>query len=168
MRFFALTTLLAALAPVVALSQGQGSLSSRDEISLRVLRAVDYAEIQRVVLTNDCQRKPGLAASLPACSKIGVVPPTTIELTVLPHFNRYVSNADAMAALAFWTSPDGARISKKLVREITENNPTILTRDELQLLDRFNKSEAGIAMSRLAQDRSVSVAVIRAIGAYVP
>ncbi len=56
----------------------------------------------------------------------------------------------------------------KVLREIADDNPTLLTSDEKQLLTSLNQSDAGAARSRLARDRDVSQAVIRAIGAYVP
>jgi hypothetical protein len=68
--------------------------------------------------------------------------------------------------LAFFSSPDGAKISKKMLREIAEDNPNLLSEYERQRLGDFNRSEAGAALSRLARDRAVSQAMIRAIGAY--
>ena len=141
--------------------------ATRDSISLNVLQAMDYAEHIRLVTLTMCRRKPELVQRLPACLKITNVPNAVIEKMALPHFNRYVSSADAKAALAFWSSPEGTKISKIMLQEIADNNRNLLTENERQLLSNFNQSEAGIALSRLTGDRAVSQAMIRAIGAYV-
>jgi hypothetical protein len=139
---------------------------TRDSVSLGVLQAIDYAELTRIVTLTMCRRKPELVPQLAACSKIVDVPNAVIEKMALPHFNRYVSPTDAKAVLAFFSSPDGAKISKKMLREIAEDNPNLLSEYERQRLGDFNRSEAGAALSRLARDRAVSQAMIRAIGAY--
>jgi hypothetical protein len=151
-----------------AYSQVADSASSSEEVGLQVLQAVDYAKLQQIVINKQCRKIPGMAERVPACGKIGLVPRLAIDKMALPYFNSYVSEREARDALKFWTSPDGIEISKKFLKEIEDENPTLLTSEELNLLDSFNKSEAGRAMSRLAQDRSVSVTVIRAIGAYEP
>jgi hypothetical protein len=169
MRFFFLIVMtVAVLVPVPGASQTSKSLASNEALSLRVLEAIDYAELTRIVTLNMCTRKPELVERLPACSKIAAVPNAAIEKMVLPHFRRYVSPADAKAALVFWSSANGAKISKKMLREIAEDNPTLLSAEEKQLLHNFNQSDAGVALSRLARDREVSQKVIQAIGAYAP
>jgi hypothetical protein len=169
MRFFFLIIMtVAVLVPVPGASQTSKSLAPNEALSLRVLQAIDYAELTRIVTLNMCTRKPELVERLPACSKIAAVPNAAIEKMVLPHFRRYVSSADAKAALVFWSSPNGIKISKKMLREIAEDNPTLLNADEKQLLNSFNQSNAGAALSRLARDRDVSQAMIEAIGAYAP
>jgi hypothetical protein len=168
MRYFLVAILAVFLVlPQPVLSQTNRMPETRDSVSLNVLQAIDYAELTRIVTITMCKRKPELVQRLPACSKIAKVPNAVIEKMVLPHFNRYVSYADAKSALIFWSSPGGNRISKKLLREIAEGNATLLTDDEKRLLNNFNQSEAGAALSRLASDREVSQAMIRAIGAYV-
>jgi hypothetical protein len=153
--------------PQTVLSQINRMPETRDSVGLDVLQAIDYAEFTRIVTLTMCKRKPELVQRLPACSKIAKVPNVVIEKMALPHFNRYVSHIEAKSALMFWSSPGGNRISKKLLREVTEGNATLLTDDERRLLNNFNQSEAGAALSRLASDREVSQAMIRAIGAYV-
>jgi hypothetical protein len=171
MRFFFLITIAivgALLIPESASSQTRPSSPAKDALSLRVLEAIDYADLTRIVTLKMCKRRPQLVEQLSACSKIGAVPNAAIEKMVLPHFNRYVSPDDARSALTFWSSANGVKISKKMLREIADDNPTLLTSDEKQLLTSFNQSDAGAALSRLARDRDVSQAVIRAIGTYVP
>jgi hypothetical protein len=153
--------------PQTVLSQINRMPETRDSVSLDVLQAIDYAEFTRIVTLTMCKRKPELVRQLPACSKIAKVPNVVIEKMALPHFNRYVSHIEAKSALMFWSSPSGSRINKKLLREVTEGNATLLTDDERRLLNNFNQSEAGAALARLASDREVSQAMIRAIGAYV-
>jgi hypothetical protein len=90
-----------------------------------------------------------------------------MRLTALPHFKRYVPLAEAKEALAFWSSPEGSSIGRKLLKEIAERRTvTLLTTKELNTLDGFNKSAAGVAMGRMADDRSVDVSVLQAIGNY--
>jgi hypothetical protein len=169
MRFFFLIIMAAVLLlSESGVAQTSQSSAANDALSLSVLRTIEYADLTRIVTLQMCKRRPELVEQLPACSKIGAVPNTAIEKMVLPYFKRYVSPADAKAALAFWSSADGAKISKKMLREIADNNPTLLTSDEKQLLNNFNQSDAGLALSRLARDRDVSKAMIRAIGAYAP
>lgn len=139
---------------------------TRDSISLNVLQAIDYAEHIRMVTLTVCRRKPELVQRLPACSKVADVPNSVIEKMALPHFNRHVSFNNAKAALAFWLTPDGVNISAKTRRETPEDNLKLLTENEQRVLGNFNRSEAGVALSRLAGDRAVSQAMIRAIGAY--
>jgi hypothetical protein len=166
---FVLAALFAAfvITPQAALSRANRLPETRDSVSLNVLQAIDYAEFTRIVTLTMCKRKPELLQRLPACSKITNVPNAVIEKMALPHFNRHVSYVDAKSALTFWSSPGGNSISKKLLRELAEGNATLLTDDERRLLNNFNQSEAGAALSRLASDREVSQAMIRAIGAYV-
>jgi hypothetical protein len=142
------------------------SSASNDALNLRVLQAIEYADLTRVVTLSMCKRKPELVTRLPACAKISGVPNAFIEQMALPHFNRYISPVNAKSALQFWSSDNGAKIAKKMLREIAENNPTLLTTNEKQLLNNFNQSEAGVALKRLAQDRDVSQSIIRAVGAY--
>ncbi len=168
MRFFFLIVMAVMLLCESGLAQTNQSSITNDALSLRVLHAIEYADLTRIVTLQMCKRRPELVEQLPACSKIGTVPNTAIEKMVLPYFNRYVSSVDAQAALVFWSSADGAKISKKMLREIAENNPTLLTAQEKQLLNNFNQSDAGLALARLARDRDVSKAMIRAIGAYAP
>jgi hypothetical protein len=167
MRFFFWPWLaILLLTPQLGSSQTNRLPPTRDSVSLSVLQAIDYAELTRIVTLTMCRRKPELVPRLAACSKIVDVPNAVIEKMALPHFNRYVSPTDAKAALAFWSSPDGAKISKKMLREIAEDSPNLLSEHERQKLGEFNRSEAGVALSRLAGDRAVSQAMIRAIGAY--
>ncbi len=173
MRFFFLIAVAIATAGALqidesAASQTRPSLPANDALSLRVLQAVKYADLTRIITLKMCKRRPQLVEQLSACSKIGAVPNVAIEKMVLPYFNRYVSPDDAKAALVFWSSGNGAKISMKVLREIADDNPTLLTSDEKQLLTSLNQSDAGAARSRLARDRDVSQVVIRAIGAYVP
>ena len=168
MRYFLVAIFAVFLAlPQTVRSQINRMPETRDSVSLNVLQAINYAELTRMVTRTMCKRKPELEQRLPACSKIAKIPNAVIEKMALPHFNRYVSYVDAKSALTFWSSPGGIMISKKLLREIAEGNATLLTDDEKRLLNNFNQSEAGAAMSRLASDREVSQAMIRAIGAYV-
>ena len=169
MRFF-LAALFAMIVLVPRPSSAQTHTNrlpaTRDSISLNVLQAIDYAELTRIVTLTMCRRKPELVQRLPACLKITNVPNAVIEKMALPHFNRYVSPADAKAALVFWSSSEGTKISKKMLQEVADDNPNLLTENERQMLSNFNRSEAGAALSRLASDRAVSQAMIRAIGAY--
>jgi hypothetical protein len=168
MRSFCLTISLALFVPLAGGCLEDGSRAASQDVGIKVLKAIDYADLTRVVIRKDCRRNPSLAAKLPACAKIDSVPDSAIEAMALPHFLAYVTEEDAKAALAFWGTPEGARISRTLVHEIAEDNPDLLTQSELRSLDSFNKSKAGRAMASLAQDREASVAIIRAIGAYVP
>ena len=168
MRYFLVVVLAAFLVqPQPAWPQMNRMPETRDSVSLNVLQVIDYAEHTRIVTLTMCKRKPELVQRLPACSKIAKVPNAVIEKMALPHFNQYVSYANAKSALIFWSSPNGNRIGKKLLQEIAEGNATLFTADDRRLLNDFNQSEAGAALSRLASDREVSQAMIRAIGAYV-
>jgi hypothetical protein len=156
--------------PAVCFPQNNSTSRPTDELSLSVIRAIDYAELTRQVIRNMCINNPQLAVRVSACHKIDAVPDHVIEAMALPYFNSYVSPKTAKAALAFWSSPDGKKINKKLIDDVASGsaNTYRYTQRELDLLNHFNKSEAGIEMSRLANDRSVSQAIIRQIGAYAP
>jgi len=153
--------------PLIGQAQVQEDEAQRDALSLKVLQAVDYVQLQRSTLRREC-KKPGVPQRVPACNKIAEVPNSAIERMMLPHFNRHVPSVQAQAALDFWTSQKGAVINKKLVREVDQFGTAQLTDEDLRLLGQFNRSSAGQAMTRLAEDRSVTPDVMRAIGEYKP
>lgn len=154
--------------PLEALCQSADSSLSHDEIGLLVLRAVDYAKVQRAVISKDCKRNPQIADRLPACSKIETIPSEIIERLFLPHFNDYVSATEARAALEFWSSEQGSMIDKKILFEIAEGSALPWTSEEKKALEDFNNSEAGKAMMRLSKDIAAARSVIRGIGSYAP
>jgi len=140
--------------------------SSHDRLGLKLLQAISYADLVRVVAKRKCSNPA--EASHPVCSKLDRVPNSFIERSALPYLKKHVSMAKAETALKFWTSPDGARINTFLVRYFSGQDPTLLSKSDVEKLDRFNKSEAGIALSSLTQDREANIAVLRAIGSYAP
>lgn len=148
-------------------SQLTAKSGAASEIHLSVLRSTDYAALVRVTVRRDC-RGSASAGSPSICSKIEAVPDSVIERAALPFLKRHVSVTQAVAALEFWSSPEGAEISDTLVREIATQNPTLLSKRQLAKLDQFNKSDAGQALSRLSEDHELSITVLRAVEAYAP
>jgi len=147
-------------------ASAQPTSQQRNEASLQLLQAVGYAELQRTLIERVCRQTPNAAVRLPACTKISSIPDIAIEQMALPNFKRYIPHEETQAALIFWTSPEGSSISRKQLREIKEERRDLLTESDLVTLDRFNKSLPGQAMSRFAEDRTVAVEVLRAIGRY--
>lgn len=168
MRSLNFIALIVLLVSAVSGCLGDNSRTAREELGIQALRVIDYADVIRAVIRRDCRRNPILAAQQPACRTIDSVPDSFIEAAALPHLLAYLTDEDLNAVLAFWDTPEGARISHMLVREISEDSPNLLSNSEIRALNVFNNSQAGRALIKLADDRNVSLEVIRAIGAYVP
>lgn len=154
------TSLLLALWPLLSAAQ---ALSERDQLTYRLLSAVEYGRLQRAVITRDCKAKPQFA-NVPACAAIYNVTDRELAELAIPYMNSHVSKAQAKEALAFWTSREGAAIQRKLQAAIGASASPGLSAAEYEALDRFNQSDAGVAMSSMAKDRQASVALIQAIG----
>jgi len=154
--------------PLLGQAQPVSTYLSHDEAARLVLRAIDYAELQRALISRDCGRNPEAAQRLPACAKIVTIPGGEIERLFLPHFIAYVSEAETRAALQFWSSTQGTIINRKQLLEVVKGQTLPLSPDERQALEDFNSSPAGQAMMRLAQDVAVAKAVIAGIGSYTP
>lgn len=160
--------LLILISPLEAACQSAQASLSHDEVGILILRAVDYAKLQRIVISKDCKQKPEIAYRVPACSKIETIPSEAIERLFLPHLKNYVSETEARTALEFWSSEKGSSISSKILQEIAEGTALPWTFEEKTALDDFNNSAAGKAMTRLAKDVNVARLVVRGIGSYTP
>jgi len=136
-----------------------------DDIALAVLRAVDFADLNRIVLRRSCNSSPEKVA-FSVCQKFETVPDQIHAMAALPYFRKHLSMRQAEAALAFWSSPSGRSLSKTMLRVEECDDTSLLTPEQNYELDMFNRSDPGYAMSQLASDPAQSMALLQAISAY--
>ena len=162
----------AVLAIAIALICG-GEAFAEDQVQPwpRVLEVVAYAETARASLSKGCENGnplAGTAAYLVICPKLKSIPPRVIEAAALPYLKKHLSVAEAQAAINFYTSPIGRGLMPKILREIETGKYDQLSAEDLQQMDKVNKTAFGQALKRFGMDKEANVAVVRAMLAYGP
>jgi len=137
----------------------------------RALEVVGYAETVRASFSKGCLKGNPLAgttAYLVICPKLKSIPSGLIEAAALPYLQKHLSVAEARAAIDFYTSPIGRGLLPKILREIETGKFDQLSPEDLQQMDKANKTLFGQALKRFGTDKEANVAVARAMLAYEP
>lgn len=141
-----------------------GTESIPDDIHVRLLDVSGYAELNKAVIERDCNTKPQLAGK-PICTNARSASSLYINELGRPFMVQHVSPSLAQQAYAFWSSPSGRSITKKMIAATAGGTIPNFSPDEAKRLDGFNRSPAGQAMMAFADDPSQFMALIRGINA---
>jgi len=137
------------------------------DVYAKLLGSLRYAETFRVSMSRTCPRLPATADSkvLKLCSQVGFTPDKKIIQAAEPHVRKQVSIEEARKALVFWSSAEGAEISRKLVAQMRGENNIHFSPEETRLLDNATTSSYGVALGRFANSTEASIAIIRELAA---
>jgi hypothetical protein len=143
-----------------------------DETHLAALHASGYAGSLRAAIVRNCRTQASYSGS-PLCFNIYAISDEQIEEYALPAFKKAVSTQQARTAYEFWTSRQGREIKKLLMEFVaapefqrTEPKPHRFSANQLEMLERYNKSEAGLAEASFAADNQVLMSVFQAIAEH--
>lgn len=165
--------LLIVLIPlVISCSQTE---TAGDELYFQLFKDLRLSETSKAAFKSDCQHYDPLALAGTVdgqlkilCPKLDLIPDSVMETAALPYVKRHVSPKLARKAISFWSSNEGKRISKKLIKEIATKKYDQLNADDIKLLQMANQSEYGRSLGAFADDKAYGLAVVKAILDYEP
>ena len=161
--------IIIALLYISTSSQSSAQSIGDSRVYSRLLQSLQYADIFRLKIGETCAANSSIANSRlrTLCTDISSLPDKVINQAAEPQIRKYVSLEEARRALAFWSSPEGAGISRNIVAYM-RGRAEDLTPSEVTALQRANRSSYGIALNRFANDRNASTAIIYEVAANAP
>lgn len=142
------------------------SQTPSDQLSHETLRAIRFADVARLLITEDCKYSAAASPEFYSklCSRVKLASNDQINQYVLHLFRSKISTSDAQETLAFFSSTEGRTISEVLV----SSQPPRLSESQMSALSRFDNSSAGMAIQQFLEDPQVLPAVVQELVDYVP